>query len=140
LQYKLYNQLEKFYNIVNKPFTGLGLIVTDNAEKLPIYSLYKYTNTYEKNLVKQLIELSKLESSYHDGFHILSSSLELTHISQYFYPQPPIDLSIELEEGKGVRYLVAKIGSTLPSVLYTAIVSNNYGICIFKNGIKLKVN
>jgi len=137
---KLYEILTELYNKANKPFPGLGLLICDDIGKIPISSLYNTTpNYYQKNLLDQLLDLSNYQNLHHDGFHILSTDLKITHSAQYFYPQPKKGFLLNANDGHGVRYFVAQLGSMLPDIKYTAIVGGKYGVCIFKDGKEIKV-
>lgn len=138
---KLHDTLLKLYTQSNKPFSGIGILISDDISTLPISSLYDSKAKINGiNLFEQLLDLSSYNNLYHDGFHILSTDLKITHSSQYFYPKPPKDFILNANSKHGVRYFVAKIGSTLPNVKYTAIVGGDYGVCIFENGQILKVD
>lgn len=121
-------------------FSGIGLLVCDNIDNLPISDLHNLSfKPTSQNLSKQLIELSNYNNCYHDGFHVISTNLKITHVSQYFYPKPIGKNIIDSTKNYGVRYFVAKIGSTLPDVKYSVIVNSNYEIYIFQDGKKLKL-
>ena len=136
----LHDILVELYNKADKPFSGIGLLVCDDVKGLPLFSLYKSNTIFSnESLLERLMELTDYKNKFHDGFHVLSTSLEITHTSQYFYPKPTTEVSLDVSQGHGVRYFVAKAGSKIPNVLYTAIVGDNYGVCIFKNGQEIKV-
>lgn len=137
---ELHDILVDLYNKAEKPFSGIGLLVCDDVKNLPLFPLYKSNTSFENDgLLERLMELTDYKNKFHDGFHVVSTSLKITHTSQYFYPKPTSETSLEVSEGHGVRYFVAKIGSKTPNVLYTAIVGSNYGVCIFKDGQEIKV-
>jgi len=118
-----------------KDFSGLGVIIYSDVASLPIFPLRDTKPTISSdNIVNSLIELSSLTSEYHDGFHLLSENLELTHVSQYF--SPPIISNVEVNRNKlfGGRYLAALFGSCLSGVIYTGITSNGFGTAIFQGG------
>ena len=132
---KLYDTLLKLYIQADKPFSGIGILISNDISSLPISPLYNSNAKIRNgNLLEQLLNLSDYNNLYHDGFHILSTDLKITHSSQYFYPKPPANFVLIAENKHGVRYFVAQIGSTLPNVEYTAIVGGGYGVCIFKDG------
>lgn len=136
----LYNALFAIKTQKNDLFSGIGLLVCDNTGGLPISALHKLPfEPTSQNLTKQLIELSNYNNCYHDGFHVISTNLKITHVSQYFYPKPSKQIIIHNVENYGVRYFVAKIGSALPNVKYSAIVNSNYEIYIFQDGEKLQL-
>jgi hypothetical protein len=137
---KLRDTLLKLYSQSEKPFSGIGIIVSNNISSLPISPLYDSESAIDDNdLLKQLLDLSDYNNLYHDGFHVLSTDLKITHSSQYFYPKPPKGFLLNAKSKHGVRYFVAQIGSILPNIEFTAIVGGNYGVCIFKNGQIIKV-
>ncbi len=134
----LYKLLIRLHKESDKPFSGLGLLICSDTTKIPIYPLYRSTvHLCGTDLFEQLSELSSLQNTHHDGFHVISQKLEITHIAQYFYPNPVLGMSIDANKHYGARYFVAKIGSTIPEVLYSAVVGTSYGVCIFKNGQEL---
>lgn len=140
---ELYKTLSELYLNATQPFVGIGILVCDDTKNLPIYPLYQTKATFSNStLYDQLNELLKYQNKYHDGFHILNSDLTITHTSQYFYPSPFSETSSTIsndDNNYGVRYFVAKLGSMLPNVLYSAIVGKDYGVCIFKDGKEIKV-
>jgi hypothetical protein len=137
---RLYDILSKLYTQSAKPFSGIGIIVSNDISLLPISPLYdSNANINGNNLLEQLLDLSDSSNLYHDGFHILSTNLKITYSSQYFYPEPPKGFVLNANDKHGVRYFVAKVGSTLPNIEYTAIVGGDYGVCIFKDGQIVKV-
>jgi len=138
---ELHNILMKLYTDSNKPFSGIGVLISDDIATLPLSPLYSSEAKISGvNLVEQLLELSSYNNLHHDGFHVLSTNLKITHSSQYFYPKPPKDFILDAKSKHGVRYFVAKVGSTLPNVKYTAIVGGDYGAIIFQNGQIIKVS
>jgi hypothetical protein len=137
---KLNDILLKLYTQSEKPFSGVGILISNDISLLPISPLYDTkAEINDTDLLEQLLSLSNYNNLYHDGFHVLSTDLKITHSSQYFYPKPPKDFLLNVNSKHGVRYFVAKIGSTLPNIEYTAIVGGDYGVCIFKNGKIVKV-
>lgn len=135
---QLHNILIKVHNEAHHPFSGLGLIICDDITNVPIYPLYKSNIKLSGNsLFEQLLELSSQYNTHHDGFHVVSSKLAITHIAQYFYPHPIVDINLDAQKHYGVRYFVAQAGSAVPNVSYSAVVGLNYGVSIFEKGKKL---
>jgi hypothetical protein len=131
----LYDTLVRLYQESEKPFPGIGLLVCNDVSRIPAFPLYTSIPTLVGgDLYGGLLQLSGMQSPYHDGFHILSDNLEITHTAQYFYPNPIHGMSLDPHEHYGARYFVAKIGSVLPDILLTAVVGSNYGVCVFQNG------
>ncbi|WP_116645273.1 hypothetical protein [Salinivibrio sp. HTSP] len=137
---ELYQILRDIYDNSGKNFAGLGIVVSKEIEALPISPIYNAKfNASESDLSESLRRLSVIENPLHDGFHVLSNRLELIHNSQYFFPTPIKDVKLNPELGYGTRYLVAKIGSALPQVLFSAVVGNSYGIQFFENGREIEI-
>ncbi|MBB5551977.1 hypothetical protein [Rhizobium lentis] len=121
-------------------FSGLGIIISDIPCHLPITPLRPKIQL-EPSLptVDALLKVSDQTTEYHDGFHVLSSSLQLQLISQYFSPPiaavsfPPNDRVV------GGRYAAAMFGSTLTGVIATGVVSKSYGIALFVDGTEVFV-
>ncbi|MEZ0129611.1 hypothetical protein AB9T88_07550 [Flavobacterium sp. LBUM151] len=119
-------------------FEGIGLVVYNNFECLPVIPLNDEKTPFAlplvnyENILKVLIEVSSSESIYQDGFHLLSKDLSLTHISQYF--STPIRKELKVQNNYGSRYRTALYGSLLPNVIYTIVISKDYGIVIFNDG------
>ena len=136
---KLHKILNQIYREADFSFSGLGVLVYSHLDGLPVSPLYKSPmKLTDSSLYGKLKELSDVGNSYHDGFHLISDNLELTHVAQYFYPQPLKGMALEAESGYGIRYFVAQIGSTLPNVLISGVVANRYGVVLFENGNILK--
>jgi hypothetical protein len=116
-------------------FAGLGIIVSDSPSDLPITSLRLKSQLFPPlPTVEGLLEISEHTSEYHDGFHVLSSDLQLQLISQYFSP-PIVALTFpQRDQLVGGRYVAALFGSTLAAVVATGVVSTNYGVVLFVGG------
>lgn len=119
-------------------FEGIGLVVYNDFEDLPVIPLNDEKTPFilplvnYENILKVLIEVSSSESIYQDGFHLLSKDLVLTHISQYF--STPIRKELKVQNNYGSRYRTALYGSFLPNVIYTIVISKDYGIVVFNDG------
>jgi hypothetical protein len=116
-------------------FSGIGLIVCSSPEKLPIVPLSKSKPNFdESDLVRQLITIASRSSAYHDGFHIISQTWQLTRVAQYF--SPPIAEYAVIDRSKrfGGRYLAALFGSSIPVVSLSGIASEEFGIAVFEQG------
>jgi hypothetical protein len=119
-------------------FSGTGIVVYTNMNEIPVFPLHRSKfQSSDDGLVTSLIEISKLSNPHHDGFHFISSSLILTHTSQYF--SPPIVNNVKINQSKiiGGRYMAALFGSCLKNVLLTGIVTRNNGVVIFKSGAEV---
>lgn len=125
-------------------FEGVGLVVYSTFDDLPVVSLNEEKTPFilplvhYENILNALIEVSSSESIYQDGFHLLSKDLTLTHISQYF--STPIKRELKVQNNYGSRYRTALYGSLLPNVLYTIVISKDYGIVVFSDGEEIFAN
>jgi DNA integrity scanning protein DisA with diadenylate cyclase activity len=116
-------------------FSGVGVIVCNRLESLPVFPLSKSQPSFERfDLVDQLLEIAARSSEYHDGFHVISDAWRLTSAAQYF--SPPIIVGTPIDHSKrfGGRYLAALFGSAISEVKLTGIASEGFGIAIFQGG------
>lgn len=117
-----------------KDFSGIGVIVCDSTSYLPIVSLRdNYPNT-EGSSSHVLSEISSLKSKYHDGFHVINTKGELTHVAQYFSPPIVDEILIDKSRIVGGRFIAALFGSVLEGVIMIGIVSKNRKASIFIDG------
>lgn len=123
----------------DEDFSGIGIVLYSEINEIPIFPLHSNNIQAEADeLVPTLVKISKINSSYHDGFHFLSSNFALTHASQYF--SPSIVHGIEIGRDRiavGGRYMAALFGSCLQNVLLTGIVTKSNGVVIFKDGMEV---
>lgn len=132
---KLCNDINK---LKSKNFEGIGLVIYSDIKELPVAPMntekiiYDLPITKYNDVLNTLIEISSSNSEFQDGFHLLSKQLELTHISQYF--STPIIEKLVVKNTFGSRYRTALYGSCISNVLFTAVISKNYGLIIFEKG------
>ena len=129
------NVLWQVQSVAGHNFSGLGLLICDTPEKLPLVPLRPSSiPPNEDNVIASLVAISNFDSEYHDGFHIMTSEWRLSRVSQYFSP-PIIDNAV-IDRSKifGGRYIAALFGSAIPCVELTGIVSRGFGIAIFDSG------
>ena len=120
-------------------FAELGIIVYESLLDLPVFPLRDSIPIFRSNrLPQKLIDLSKVSSDYHDGFHLISKDWALTHVSQYFSPPIVSTLKVDRKKRFGGRYMAALFGSRLPCILLTGIISVEYGIAIFDDGKEIR--
>ncbi|ODS22315.1 hypothetical protein AB835_14860 [Candidatus Endobugula sertula] len=115
-------------------FSGIGIVVCEDAAVLPIVDLRDTSPVIDGGLIETLSSLSSDRSKYHDGFHILNKKGELIHVAQYF--SPPIVKEAHFDRSRlvGGRFVVALFGSSISGVDMTGIVSDGHGLSIFKGG------
>lgn len=128
----------------NNNFEGIGIVIYSSLKNLPISTINNATNILGlpreglDDIINTLLYISSNESDFHDGFHLISSDFELTHLCQYF--STPIIENLHIDNHYGSRYRTALYGSFLPNVLYTAVLSKNYGPIIFQKGNIIKID
>jgi hypothetical protein len=116
-------------------FSGIGLIVSDTPELLPLFPLSQTMNSSDaEDIVSCLAAISARQSEHHDGFHVISSTWRLTRVAQYFSPPIIPDAQIDRSKRFGGRYLAALFGSGIPGVLASGIASEGFGIAVFRGG------
>ncbi|MGG7670750.1 hypothetical protein ACQ4OC_19215 [Yersinia sp. J1] len=118
----------------NSEFSGIGIIVCDYADNLPITNLRDTYPDYSGSISGLLSNISNKKSKYHDGFHILNMKGDITHVAQYF--SPPIIQGSNFDRSRlvGGRFVAALFGSSISGVLMTGIVSEGHRLSIFENG------
>jgi hypothetical protein len=131
---KLHAILSEVRRQAEDSFTGVGVIVCDAPDQLPILPLRPSAMLSDYDLIHTLASISVADSDYHDGFHILSSDWRLLRVSQYFSPPILTGVRIEHRQHIGGRYMAALFGSALPGVWLTGIASRGVGIVIFRDG------
>lgn len=141
---KLEELLKEINSQKDDNFEGIGLIVYNSIENLPISPINIETNEiglpkkYSKDILDTLLRISVSDSDFHDGFHLISNEFALTHLSHYF--STPIIKNLNIKNHYGSRYRTALYGSFLPDVLFTAVLSKNYGPLVFKRGEIIEFN
>lgn len=115
-------------------FSGVGVIICDNAKVLPIISLRDDAPITEGSVADTLSNISQCASRYHDGFHIMNGNGKLTHVAQYFSPPIVREAVFDKHRLAGGRFVAALFGSAIPGVLMTGIVGLKSGLSIFHNG------
>jgi DNA integrity scanning protein DisA with diadenylate cyclase activity len=120
-------------------FTGTGVVVYESLEDLPLFMMSENSEVKgDANLYSTILESSLATNPNHDGFNMVNSDLKITHRNVYFAPPIKKEINFDNSNGYGTRYVAALMGSTISGVLFTAVVSNSYGIVIFENGVVVK--
>lgn len=128
-------------HIPKKEFCGIGVVLYLDYVGLPVLPLCSGQSIQEGgSLAERLAQASRSSNPCHDGFHLISSKLELTHTNQYLAPPLPSNAApyIRTTKNNGARYMSALLGSLMSSVSCTGIVSEKEGIVIFEDGIEVK--
>ncbi len=123
--------------IPDDQFCGIGVILYSEFSHLPVLPLCPdEINIKTNTLADQLVNASLASNPCHDGFHLISSEWNLTHVNQYFAPPIPDLTSNKIlgNESRGARYISARIGSLLPSINCTGVLSDRDGLVVFRNG------
>jgi hypothetical protein len=118
-----------------RDFSGIGMLISDRPNELPIFPIRPMSTFPETlDLTTTLASISVFDSEFHDGFHIVSSSWQLTRVAQYFSPPIIPDATIDRSKLFGGRYLAALFGSALPDVKLAGVASDGFGVAIFEAG------
>lgn len=127
--------LEAAARRAGRRFAGLGVIVSDEPSSLPLYPIGPPIELSEASDPSTVLgDLAVEAGAHHDGFHILTSALNLVAVSQYFSPPVVTGLDIDRSRVFGGRYLAALFGSRLPETVATGIATTALGIIIFSGG------
>lgn len=133
-QYELRILLRDVWRKSGTNFSGIGLVICDNAEGLPIISLRDDTPAKEGSVVDVLSSISQCTSKFHDGFHIINQNGSLTHVAQYFSPPVVQEVVFDRHRLVGGRFVAALFGSLIQGVQMTGVVGVTSGLSIFLNG------
>ncbi len=118
----------------NSDFSGIGLVIYDRIDAIPITHLRLTKPNLDSELIPLLIEISSNANEFHDGFHLINTEWRLTHVAQYFSPPIDNDVSINRNRPIGGRYVAALFGSVVQGVRMCGIASKDFGIAIFQEG------
>jgi len=130
--------LKDIYEGSADDFSGIGLILYKDKAKIPTFPLsIENPNLPKESIVEALIDISKLSSKFHDGFHLISSDFKLTDISQYFSPPIVEEVFVDRSKVFGGRYMAALFGSLIEGVELTGIATTTNGIVIFQKGVEV---
>jgi hypothetical protein len=119
-------------------FTGLGIILCDDLDSLPISPLLTSSNSLkmfssESEIIKFLFQISNVNDKRHDGFHIVKLKSKSVLFSQYFSPQLPPNFK-SLIYNVGARYRTAQLGSLYENIKAIITVNQHCEIYVFRNG------
>jgi len=130
-------------------FAGLGLVVYRPPLELPVAALVPPDRLPApdaggdlETTVALLCRLSDISSPLHDGFHLVDArALTVTHLCQFFAPPVPSSLPASLPPRPvGARFMAAFLGSLLPSVVMTAIMSDRNEAIVVERGVIRALN
>lgn len=120
--------------MADREFCGVGVVVHQQFAVLPVVSLCPSAELPKGKTLAEDIALCSLASNdCHDGFQLVSNDWVLTRRNQYFAPFIKGVTSLN-HEAVGARYMAAKHGSLLESVLCTGLISDRDGLLVFVNG------
>jgi hypothetical protein len=134
--------LKLIKSLRKEQFTGLGIVFYNELKFLPIAALGS-TATPRPHLpvsqidtiARTLIDLSDLQSPWHDGFHLINgNSQALTHISQFL--APPLDYLLydNSPRPSGARLMSAMLSSMVIGIDCVGVLNTPGEIIIYKNG------
>ena len=135
----LYSMLKKIRTNCTDNFSGIGIIVYDenifdsnrHCDLRPNVKCPNY-NIVDRQLVNYLIRISDYRNDLHDGFNMVDSKGNLTHVAQYFVP--PIVKKLQPNLHHGVRLHSSICGSVLDGVICIGEISSEREKKKKKNG------
>lgn len=122
--------------IPDSELCGVGLLVCSDPDRLPMCPLNSNPTTSDTDdVVNAICNASMIGNPNHEGFHVLTPGMELTHTNQYIAPPlPPDFLSMCPSPGVGARHMSALLASRLPEVICAATLNTRNNILIFVDG------
>jgi hypothetical protein len=123
-------------------FSGLGLVLYAPPLDLPVTPLVPLNQIPRLptgdpiESAELLRRLSDSTAPMHDGFHLVDAkSLTITRVCHFFAPPIPAEIPQAMPNHPvGARFMAALLGSLLPSVVMTAVLSRE-GAVIFERGV-----
>lgn len=137
MQADLLELLRRIQTAAGASFSGLGLLISEHPERLPLAPLRATDVLPREDLASSLTAISQWGNEAHDGFHVISADFRLVRLSQLLSPPIPPNFQPDAARPFGARFLAARLGSCLPDVLMTGVASRNTGIAIFADGVEL---
>ncbi len=132
---RLHRLLHDVRRGAGESFSGVGVVVADSAEALPIFPLRSNSGILPRgSAVELLSSISHEESEFHDGFHVLSPTFDVLLVSMYFSPPIIPEIDVDPTRQPGGRYMAALFGSAIPGVLASGIASRRNGLGVFRSG------
>lgn len=136
MEHQLLKILEQIRaNVPGNIFTGVGVVLCNSLEYLPFLEIGRDSKiTSEIDAISAIIEGSLATNANHDGFNILSEDFSLLYRNVFISPPITSDIKLDNKQGGGARYVAAMLTSKVEGIVLTAVISNSYGIVIFKDG------
>lgn len=132
---ELQTLLRRVRDLAGPTFSGVGVLICDQPNSLALVPLrLDGRPPLGVETAVALASMSRCEDDLHDGFHVLSTDLQILRVAQYFSPPPVPDVMIDRSRPFGGRYLAAQFGSCLPRVAATGIVRRNLDLAVFQGG------
>ena len=135
----MYSLLKRISDNCTENFSGIGIVVYDervfdsncHCDLRPNNKCKNY-NIKDERIVNYLIDVSDYHNDLHDGFDMIDSKGNLTHVAQYFVP--PIVKRFQPNLKHGVRLHSSICGSVLDGVICIGVISSGRDIYILRNG------
>ncbi|MGQ5313677.1 hypothetical protein ACULMH_08630 [Xanthomonas arboricola pv. corylina] len=121
-------------------FAGLGVVFYTKLNRLPFLQLAadslvpKLSVIGSREIATQLLEVSRVQSCWHDGFHFVDMSEErLTHLAQFVSPPLP-EAGDFIPALTGARLMTASLASLVEGIAHVGIISNRRELLLFSGG------
>lgn len=137
---RLHNLLDEIRITGGDTFAGIGVLVSNAPDDLPIMPLRATLDrTRDVDTKSLLTDISQIAHEYHDGFHVISSEFRVLKLSVYFSPPIVREVIAGPQHDKGARYWAALYGSALPAVVMAGVASPRYGVVVFEAGREVHI-
>ncbi|WP_080582614.1 hypothetical protein [Xanthomonas phaseoli] len=121
-------------------FAGLGVVFYTDLNRLPFLQLAADAPVPElpvigsHEIATQLLEVSRVQSCWHDGFHFVDPEKEcLTHLAQFVSPPLP-KAGDAVPALTGARLMTASLASLVEGILHVGVISNRRELLLFSGG------
>ena len=120
----MYSLLKRISDNCTENFSGIGIVVYDER----VFDSNCHCDLRPNNKCKNY----NIKDDLHDGFDMIDSKGNLTHVAQYFVP--PIVKRFQPNLKHGVRLHSSICGSVLDGVICIGVISSGRDIYILRNG------
>ncbi len=136
---ELYDLLEDVVGINGEVFSGTGLIIVKDEKSIDHFSMFDVAEQWlDQGVSWTLKDISKMDSPYHDGFHLLDATLQPVKYCTYICPKINLKVAANIGERlEGSRAYTALLSTLMPNVLCSAIAHCDGTIRLFLNGREL---
>lgn len=121
-------------------FVGLGVVFYTDLNRLPFLQLAAdlplptLPVVGGRDIARHLVEVSRLRSRWHDGFHFVDREKEcLTHLAQFVSPPLPKAGGF-VPPLTGARLMSAALATLVEGISHVGIISSRRELLLFSGG------